>query len=65
MAPVTVTAAVETQTPCRLPWLADLAARGSMPAIVTSDVTVTYADLAGRVAAVAASLVGTRRIVLV
>ncbi|HEY9495742.1 MAG TPA: AMP-binding protein [Intrasporangium sp.] len=62
---MTVTADAATTTPCRLPWLADLAARGSTPAIVTPDVIVTYADLAARVAAVAAGLVGTRRLVLV
>lgn len=65
MAPVTVTADAATQTPCGLPWLADLAGRGALPAIVTPDLTVTYADLAARVAAIADVLVGTRRLVLV
>ena len=54
-----------TQTPCGLPWLTDLARRGSLRAIVTPDATLTYADLAARVAAIADRLVGTRRLVLV
>lgn len=65
MAPVTVTADAPPNALCRLPWLVDLAARGSMRAIVTPEVTLTYSDLAGRVAATAAALAGTRRLVLV
>ena len=65
MASVTITADATTRAPCGLPWLVGLAGRGSLPAVVTPDVTVTYADLAARVTAVADRLVGTRRLVLV
>lgn len=54
-----------TRAPCGLPWLRDLAARGAARAIVTPDASVTYAELAQRVDAVAAALGTTRRLVLV
>ena len=45
--------------------LADLAAHGERPALLTADAVVTYADLAARVRATAERLGPTRRLVLV
>jgi acyl-CoA synthetase (AMP-forming)/AMP-acid ligase II len=48
----------------RVPFVARLAELGNRPALVTADATVTYADLAARVAARAEALGSTRRLVL-
>ncbi|GAA6526000.1 AMP-binding protein [Intrasporangium sp. DVR] len=62
-----VTAVVETasRVSSGLPWLRDLADRGQARAVVTQQGTVTYAELARRVDAVAGALGTARRLVLV
>lgn len=65
MSRVTATADAATRMPCGVPWLRDLAARGESRAVVTPDVTLSYADLADRVDDVAKTLGGDRRLVLV
>lgn len=58
---VTSTASANAQ----LTWVSRLHRYGSLPALITAERTVTYADLAGRVDELAAQLSGERRLALV
>ena len=61
---MTATAHPLTRAP-DLPWVSSLSEHGSRPALVTAELTVTYAALARRVQELAARLAGGRRLVLV
>jgi acyl-CoA synthetase (AMP-forming)/AMP-acid ligase II len=63
MRPVTVTAGPLAPS-AQLPWVSGLQHRGDHPALVTAEQTLSYADLGGRVDALAERLAGPRRLVL-